>query len=500
MLNTISVSAQSKKTEKLLLEGVELNDIVKINNALSNGAKPNDGLIKSIQQKNIKLVKLFIENGADPSQGLKEAVVQNNIDIVEYLLGNGAHFLKERAKNIDGEVYLQISKGSPLIPIYYLKGRWMLKNPNNTYSYVENIMKENSVYVFSQKEIIMGNRAILSAINNDNFKMVQLLLKNGINAKDSCIVKYYNILGNAPTPALILRPIEYAISKNANSSIVELLQKNDDTKNFRFTFEKVSFIYENKSDNVFELKTNDFAIICTKKVKNENIFGAKLFYSIDNLSFNEIKFIGYPRDSTINSIDFTNSVTKYFYNVFGDSIHPKEIIFKIDINSYGDFIDTRNGEHYRTAKIGNLEVLAENFRFKAVNGCWIYNNDAKNLEVNGYLYTEEAANLIAPNGWHLPSIEEWDELYEYCGDDFQSLVDALLIGGGTGFDLYISGIHSMFGYSLLGNVAVFRCSEPNSNINLNFGGATTLWTATTFHINETNHAKCGFSVRLFKDR
>jgi uncharacterized protein (TIGR02145 family) len=500
---SFSVIAQSRNTEKLLTQGVELNDLVKINSALSNGAKPDDGLIKSIKLKNMELVRFFIERGADPTQAIKEAVIHNNIDIVEYLLEKGTNYQKEKVKNIDGPVYFQVYKGGALIPIYYLKGGWMVKNPNGTYSNVGSMMNEASNFVYNTKEIILGNSSLISAIDNSNLQMIQLLVNHGFNAKDSCVIEKFDGLvppngtvtsNYAPTPALVMRPIEYAISKNANSSIVELLQKIDDTKSYRFDFEKVSFIYENNSDNFLKIENNDLSVICTKKAKKENIFGVKLFYSTDNSDFKEIKFIGFPLDST-------NYVTRYFYNVFGDSIHPKEIIIKIDINSYGCFIDTRNGEQYRTVKIGNQEIMAENFRFKTDDGCWIYNNDSKNLKENGYLFTEEAAKLIAPKGWHLPSSAEWDELYVYCNNDLQSLIDALFCGGGTGFDLKLSGIHSMFGYSNMGSVAVFRCSEPHSNINFNIHpGIMGFWAATSFHLYETNHAKCGFSVRLFKDK
>lgn len=507
---TISVIAQSKKADKLLQQGVELNDVAKINSALSNGAKPVDGLIKSVQLNNFELVKFFLEQGADPTQALTEAVTQNNINIVEYLIEKGARFQKERVKDIVDPAYIQVDKEGSLIPIFYQNMRWMVKNPDNTYTYVGSLMNENSVFVYTLKEVIISNSLLKPAIDNGNLKMIQILLNHGINAKDSFVIeKFIGITdasgaittNYAPKPALFMRPIEYAMSRNVNSDIVELLQKSDDTKNYRLEFEKISVVYENKSDSILKLENNDLAIICTKINKNENIFGAKIYYSVDNSDFKEIKLIGFPRDFSSNEKEFTNNVTRYFYNILGDGIHPKEIVFKVDINSYGRFIDIRNGEQYRTVKIGNQEIMAENFRFKTEGGCWIYNSDSKNLKENGYLYTEEAAKMVAPTGWHLPSCEEWDELYEYCGNDFQSLVNALNIGGGSGFDLTLSGMRTMFGYSYLGNVAVFRCSEPHSNINFNLlGGLMPMWSTTAFHIYETNHAKCGFSVRLFKDK
>ena len=103
---------------------------------------------------------------------------------------------------------------------------------------------------------------------------------------------------------------------------------------------------------------------------------------------------------------------------------------------YGTFTDARDGETYRTVKIGNQVWMAENLRFKA-EGSYAPGNEESNTAQYGRLYTwTSALNIsdeyqeqspakdldlyhkikennfqgLAPEGWHIPSMKEWETL------------------------------------------------------------------------------------------
>ena len=88
-----------------------------------------------------------------------------------------------------------------------------------------------------------------------------------------------------------------------------------------------------------------------------------------------------------------------------------------------------DGNIYTTLKIGDQWWMAENLRVtRAPDGSSItsyaYNNDENMAPVYGRLYTWQAmmngstdpgAQGIAPPGWHIPSIDEWQILIDYLG-------------------------------------------------------------------------------------
>lgn len=108
---------------------------------------------------------------------------------------------------------------------------------------------------------------------------------------------------------------------------------------------------------------------------------------------------------------------------------------------YGTFTDPRDGNVYKTVKIGTQTWFAENLRyagniFQAAstqdwaaiwnNGnptgrpAWShYNNDSNNDAVYGKLYNSYAVNTgtLCPQGWHIPTNAEWTILTNYLGGE-----------------------------------------------------------------------------------
>lgn len=80
----------------------------------------------------------------------------------------------------------------------------------------------------------------------------------------------------------------------------------------------------------------------------------------------------------------------------------------------GTFTDPRDGNEYRWVRYGTLDWMAENYRYDIGNEdiCMVYDGDAQKLDakVYGRLYTYDAAREACPDGWRLPTDEDWQSL------------------------------------------------------------------------------------------
>ena len=76
--------------------------------------------------------------------------------------------------------------------------------------------------------------------------------------------------------------------------------------------------------------------------------------------------------------------------------------------------DSRDGQTYRTVKIGSQTWMAENLKYETENSV-CFNNDSIHCAKYGRLYKTGKLNTVCPSGWHLPTAVEWDTLISAVG-------------------------------------------------------------------------------------
>ena len=102
--------------------------------------------------------------------------------------------------------------------------------------------------------------------------------------------------------------------------------------------------------------------------------------------------------------------------------------------------------------------MKENLKYDT-EGSYCYKNTATNCDKYGKLYTWNAAKNACPDGWHLPSKEEWEDLFKSIGgigSAGTTLKDSLVWNG---MDLY--GFSALPGGEFISNVSDYRYIGDN---------------------------------------
>ena len=175
-------------------------------------------------------------------------------------------------------------------------------------------------------------------------------------------------------------------------------------------------------------------------VKSSNSFAKS---SSSNSAKSSSSFVKFSSGSVVNSsnsfVKFSSSSVAKSSGSSVKSSSSKGLSASSSVIVYGTLKDSRDGQTYKTVKIGNQWWMAQNLNYETKYGSSCYNDDVSNCTKYGRLYTWATAigkseeqcgcgnscNLgsdivhgVCPAGWHLPSRTEWETLIAAVGDLF----------------------------------------------------------------------------------
>jgi len=96
------------------------------------------------------------------------------------------------------------------------------------------------------------------------------------------------------------------------------------------------------------------------------------------------------------------------------------LIINCNLYSQGSLIDTltdiRDNKKYRVQAINNTTWMLDNLNYEAKLSIGLTDeqrNEYKKFNLNGRYYHFETVDSVCPNGWRLPTIENWSNYYSF---------------------------------------------------------------------------------------
>jgi len=300
-----------------------------------------------------------------------------------------------------------------------------------------------------------------------------------------------------------------------------------------------------KSQNItpgihqFNISTNNNGLYILNVTGNKTKFSQKIISSNNNRSLNKIEYNGYSSMSpTEKSAKIEGSELIHFYVYSSDNITKIADSLTVSKTYEVEFHECKDadGKSYPIVQIGEQWWMAENLAYLpkvypsssgSLEESRYYVNDFEDTIVSsakqlsnyftyGVLYNWTAALAACPSGWHLPSIDEWEQLSQFISDQnggYTKNSDGWFGVGthlkatsgwfnGNGTDDYgFSGLPSGYRYQdgdfsgIGGNGYWWSSTE---------GGTNDAWGRNLYYNNtkvyQTNFSReSGFSVRCVKD-
>lgn len=309
----------------------------------------------------------------------------------------------------------------------------------------------------------------------------------------------FEIIKNYPNPFKDLTTFVIHVKSPAQLKISANTIIGKKIANFSGNFETGMhlFTFQGGSSDLYLITVSDGKTKKSIKLINVNSNGK---------SVQKIRYLGYQPENIVTKSIIQNSRNEFeFYD--GDELKyvgfaegyelgvifdtPKmnaDYIFQFalpDTFTCGNpYTDKRNNKVYQTVQIGDQCWFAENLNIgEMINGSqnqqdnevfekYCYDNDTSNCATYGGLYqysemmqydTSRFLKGICPEGWHLPTVNEWNTLIDFAGGPSQA-GNKLKTGGSTGFEALMSGYRNTDGdFYNAGSNTWFWTSVENSS-------------------------------------
>ena len=161
---------------------------------------------------------------------------------------------------------------------------------------------------------------------------------------------------------------------------------------------------------------------------------------------------------------------------------------------YGEYLDTRDNQVYRTVQIGEQVWMAQNLNY-AANDSYCYKDSLTRCATVGRLYSWETALNVCPDGWHLPDTTEFNYLVDYITEQKESYSVISILSSKSNRSALYGSAYDFFGYSVVHGSGYKRGIWDYDEGGL-FLGNTYFWTASE-SIQEKYPAETYARVRYF---
>ena len=185
------------------------------------------------------------------------------------------------------------------------------------------------------------------------------------------------------------------------------------------------------------------------------------------------------------------------------------ILWAVALTGFDGNLTDRDGNTYKTVKIGSQTWMAENLKVRTEDS-WCYKDMESNCQKYGRLYSWDAAKVACPAGWHLPGKGEFEALFFAVGSED---VAGKKLKSTSGWDEYegkSGNGDDAFGFSALpAGHRYYNGDYNDEGLNANFWSSTENSSdfAYDMYLNflsdkaylDFNTKDFGFSVRCLKD-